>query len=346
MSSYQSALKKLKTGQVSPVYLLYGSEQYLQDTFLSSLLDHCRQGQEELDLTRFDLQEDSLTLVLDEANLFSFFADRRVIVVDQADSLIGASRKSITDKEQAALLEYLAQPNEASVLIFRVLKDNLDKRRKLSKALLKEANFVEMTPMDERAVEAYLKEFLRDGKFKIQREGIQELLIRTNYDLTKVTSELNKLNSFANPDQLITKKDISLLVPRSLESNVFELSNAVVALQIEKAVKIYRDLLLLNNNPIQLHALLITQFRLFIQSRILMEAGHLEGDIAKTLSVHPYRVKLALKNNRILSLNQLQQFYMDLVEADFAMKQGLGNKETYFYILLMKLQDMVEKNKS
>ena len=137
--------------------------------------------------------------------------------------------------------------------------------------------------------------------------------------------------------QPITIDVVRTLVPRTLESNVFELTDAVMKKQIDKAVQIYQDLILMKHEPIALHALIVSQFRLIIQSKLLNQQGYLEANIAKELGVHPYRVKLALQSGRRTQLKQLVSFYDELIEVDFHMKTGIGIKETHFYLLLTKL---------
>ena len=55
---------------------------------------------------------------------------------------------------------------------------------------------------------------------------------------------------------------------------------------------------------------------------------------------HPYRVKLALESVRSLQFEELIKFYTELAEADYYMKTGFGDKETYFYVLLTKLAQL------
>lgn len=175
---------------------------------------------------------------------------------------------------------------------------------------------------------------------KITREATQELLVRVNFQLTEAMSELSKLRSFATAGEAITIDVVRTLVPRSLETDVFELTNAVLGRQIDRAVQIYQDLILMKHEPIALHALVVSQFRLIIQAKLLNQSGYQEANIAKELGVHPYRVKLSLQSGRQLSMRQLVVFYEELIEVDFRMKTGVGIKETYFYLMLTRMIQM------
>ena len=126
------------------------------------------------------------------------------------------------------------------------------------------------------------------------------------------------------------------MVPRSLETDVFSLSQAVLKRKLSQAVQIYQDLLLAKHEPVALHALLVSQFRLLIQVKLLGHQGYQQAEIAQQLSVHPYRVKLALETVRRLDLRQLYDFYDALAEADFQLKQGIGVKEIQFDSLVSR----------
>ena len=338
--AYQTHIQAIKQGKLAPIYTLLGQDIYLQDRLVETLKEYLDQ-EGDMDYSRFDLQETPLNDIIDEANSFSFFADQRLILVDHAEALLGQSRPGLTKNQEAALLEYCQNPNPASVIVFKTQRDQLDKRRKLVKTLQKTTAMVDCSSLSERELETYLAQYLDQESFDLDRNARQELLLRTNFNLTSMMSELRKIATFAQVGQVISKQDIILLVPRSLESDIFELTKAVLSLDVARATQIYQDLLLMKKEPVALHALIMGQFRLYIQTRILSLKGSLQGDIAKQLGVHPYRVKLALENNRALSLDQLYYFYLLLVDGDKDMKTGVGQPESHFYILLMKLVDLV-----
>lgn len=336
---YQVAIQAVRQRKLKPIYTLFGSEVFLQQEFLQTLLNQFGEA-DNLDMARIDLEEQSMDAVLDEAEMFSFFAEYRLIIVENVQFLKAQSKQKLSDAQEKRLMAYLQSPNEASVVIFVIENDQIDKRRKLTKMMMKETDFVEVNPLKERQVQQYVQSYLQHHELKITREATQELLVRVNFQLTEAMSELSKLKSFAITGETITIEVVRTLVPRSLETDVFELTNAVLARQIDRAVQIYQDLLLMKHEPIALHALVVSQFRLIIQAKLLNQSGYQEANIAKELSVHPYRVKLALQSGRQLTMRQLIVFYEELIEVDFRMKTGVGIKETYFYLMLTKMIQM------
>lgn len=334
--NFQKAVQAIRQDEIKPVYFVQGSEKYLIDEFLHTLLDHLGPS-DSLDALNLDLAELSINAVIEEANVFSFFADQRIIVVDQADFVSTSPSYRLSKSEEKNLLAYLENPNPATILIFLSRTDSMDKRRKLAKSLQKLTCLVEVSPMDERAVDRYVRQYLANSTLSLNKYAIDELLNRVNYQLSLAMIEIQKLETYALSSGPIDVATIRQLVPRTLETDVFELTKAVTSKNIKQAVQIYQDLILMKNEPIALHALLVSQFRLMVQVKLMLSQGLMQGQIAKYLNVHPYRVKLASQSVQSRQLKDLLQLYDELAEVDFHMKTGFGLRDSHFYLLLLKM---------
>lgn len=334
---FQAAMRELKRQIFHPVYTLIGTEEYLKRQFLRAI-QYQMNEQEETDIVRLDLNEVALDAVLDEAETFSFFTDRKLLIVENSLFVTPKNPNPIEDHEQKRLLDYLNAPNSSTTIIFCVPYDQLDKRKKIGKAFLIDTQLVDISQLKEQAVRQYVLNYLQNAPFKITRDGVEALLVRTDFHLTHTMNELEKIETFATDrKEAISKGEINKLVPRSLEGDIFELTNAMVKRRVSRAVQIYRDLLLLGNEPIALHGLIVSQFRIIIQAKILSRQGEHEAQISKKLSVHPYRVKMALQIGAGMPLDQLLNYYDRLAEVDYQMKTGYGLRDNHFYVLLTQL---------
>ena len=332
--TFQACISQIRKGQLGANYFLAGTERYLRQQLQDALIDQVDQAGS-FEVSRFDLNDTELATILDEADAFSFFADKRVVLIDNAQVLVSNSKVKVDDHDQKRLLAYLADPNPGSLLIWLCDSNQVDKRKKLTKAFQTQAKWVDVAPLDAKEMGAYLQSYLADSTLQISREGLEELRMRVNDDLTLAMAELHKLAQYSNQGKPITL-EVKDLVPRSLETDVFSLSQAVLKRKLSQAVQIYQDLLLAKHEPVALHALLVSQFRLLIQVKLLGHQGYQQAEIAQQLSVHPYRVKLALETVRRLDLRQLYDFYDALAEADFQLKQGIGVKEIQFDLLVSR----------
>lgn len=336
---FQTVIQHLNRGTINPIYTLVGEEAYLKEQFMETLYKVLG-GVDNLDISKLDLQEFTMDAVLDEAEMFSFFSDYRLLIVSNASFLNAQGKVKLTDKEQNRLLDYIANPNTASVIIFNVDNPSLDKRKKITKAMNKQTTVVDISHLDEEQVSRYVQSYIKQSDISYTREAVHELLVRVNYQLTNAMVEIAKLELFAQSERRITIDTVRTLVARTLESDVFQLSNAIANKDVSRAIQIYQDLILMKHEPIALHALMVSQFRVMVQAVILARTGMNQADIAKQLAIHPYRVKLALESVRSLQFEELIKFYTELAEADYYMKTGFGDKETYFYVLLTKLAQL------
>jgi DNA polymerase-3 subunit delta len=99
---------------------------------------------------------------------------------------------------------------------------------------------------------------------------------------------------------------------------------------------LYDDLYIQGEETIKINAILISQIRLLLQTAILMKIGYQQGNIAETLKVHPYRVKLAMQQAKKLNQKDLAHLYDELIENDYLIKSGRMEKEFLFQLFVLK----------
>ena len=148
-------------------------------------------------------------------------------------------------------------------------------------------------------------------------------------------------------DGQITLEEIEEVVPKSLQDNIFDLTQMILKCQIDQARNLVKDLRLQGEDEIKLIAILLSQFRMYSQVKIFSEEGQSESQIVANLSdlsgrkVNPYQVKFALRDSRRLSLSFLKQAMMIFIEADYAIKSGTYEKDYLFDLALLKVANSV-----
>lgn len=332
---FQKAMQQLKSKTVPAVMTIYGTEYYLQQSLIRTLESCYEEGQ--CEVIRLDAEQEEWDMILDEAEMFSFFAEKRVIIVDNAMLLATQSKQKLLESTQKRFVDYVENPNEMTVLVLMLPYNQLDQRKKLTKLLQQKSLFVDVTPLDEKEVERYVTQHLAYHTLNMTKDAQQELLQRVHYQLSDAMNELQKVEHYALDGDTVTKEIIQKLVPQSLESDVFELTKAILERKLQRTTSIYRDLIRLKHEPIALHALIVSQFRLMLQAKISADIGYSQADIAKQLGVHPYRVKLATQSVRHLSISQLSDIYQLLFQADYAMKRSQLSTEVAFDLLVMQI---------
>lgn len=332
----QQALQEIRSQKFQSLYVVLGTEDFLQQQIREAFLASLNVDQDDLNFAQFDLEQDSLDMVLDEAQSTPFFGDYRLVFVDNPFFLTAEKKSNAPEHNIEELLAYLQQPIDTSIVVFFASYEKLDERKKITKQLKKVATVIDVQPMKEADVRRYLQQTLDNDGLLMEREAFEMFIRLTDMRLSKAMQELEKLRLYAGEQKRISKQAVEQLVPKSLEHNVFDLTNYVLQGKTEAALRLYDDLHIQGEETIKINAILIGQIRLLLQTAILMKVGYQQGNIAETLKVHPYRVKLAMQQARKLNQKELAHLYDELIENDYLIKSGRMDKEFLFQLFVLK----------
>lgn len=211
------------------------------------------------------------------------------------------------------------------------------------KLIKKQAATFQAKKLNERELEGWLVSRAAEEGCRIDRKAAEHLISLAGTNMIALDHEINKLALYAGSGNEITDGMVELLTARSLEQNVFELVEKVVHRRIDEALRIYYDLLKLNEEPIKILALLAGQFRLIYQTKELARRGYGQQQIASYLKVHPYRVKLAAGQAGLFSADELNRIMALLADSDYQMKSGGLKKEMIIEMFLFQLHEMKAK---
>lgn len=332
----QKALQEIRTKSLQPIYLVTGTEKFLQEQVRQAFLTRFEVSKDDLNFASFDMEREPLDLVIQEAQSLPFFGDQRLIFVERPFFLTAEKKANVPEHDLDDFLLYLKNPMDTAVLVIFAEYDKLDERKKITKQLKKVGIIIDVAPMKEADVRRYLQQTLTNDGIEMTREAFELFLRLTDLHLSKAMQELQKLRLYAGKDAKITKEIVQQLIPKTLEHNVFELTNDVLQGKVADAWRLYDDLLLQGEETIKINAILIGQVRLLLQASILMKVGYQQANIAETLKIHPYRVKLAMQQARKFNEKQLAALYHELIENDYLVKSGQIDKEFLFQLFVLK----------
>lgn len=330
--------KKIKKQQFSSVYLLFGTENFiLKET--KQLLIQSALGDEEADfnLSVYDLEETSVEAALEDAETLPFIGERRVVVLNNPVFLTAERTKEKIEHDLGRLEAYLNEPSPFSILVFIAPYEKLDERKKITKLLKKQAEVLEANGLNEQQMKEWIRNRAGQYDVHIAEDALDDLISLTDGNLMMLTQELDKLALYSGQGNVISSETVHLLVPRSLEQNIFSLVEKVVQRKVAEALRIFYDLLRNNEEPIKILSLLVGQFRLLFQVKELSKMGYGQQQIASAVKVHPYRVKLAAGQGKNFTEAELLQILDSLAEADYQMKMGKMDKKLILEMFLMKL---------
>lgn len=330
----QQALQTIREQTLRPLYLVLGTELFLQEKIRQAFMEKMGVDKDSLNFMQFDMEKDPLDWVLDEAE--SMLGEQRLIFVEQPFFLTAEKKNSAPEHNLDNFLEYLKNPYDGAVVVFFANYEKLDERKKVTKQLKKAAELINVQPMKEHDVRVYLQQTFEEEKLQLSRETFDLFLQLTDFKLSRAMQELPKIKLFAGETKKVDRQMLLQLIPKSLDHNIFDLTGAILGGKVDEALRIYQDLHLQGEETIKINAILIGQIRLFIQTQILMKQGYQQAKIAETLKVHPYRVKLAMQQVRNYQPQKLVALYDELVENDYLTKTGQVDKEFAFQMFVLK----------
>lgn len=226
----------------APVYLFIGPETYRRRACRTAIVERvldpeqCEEG-----VTRHDLEDDTLSAILDDARSMSLFASNRVIWVAGAEAALPRGKAAASDDEgdgkQAgsaeALEAYCKDPTPGTVVIFNAQKydfDGEDKARnervlKFYKAVPEVVEFRKMTPQDARA---FAQSEASQRGLRLGGDELELLVDATASDPARIANEIEKLALFAQArGGNVSVEDVFALVPNASETTIFGLVNAL-----------------------------------------------------------------------------------------------------------------------
>lgn len=297
-------------------YLIYGNDYGL----IKREIDKITNGI--IDVVKYDLSASNVSEVIEEASCMSLFGDKKVVIGENALFLTGTNTSVNHDIDY--LTSYVNAENHDNIVILTVVQDKLDERKKIVKLLKKNVTVIHKETIDEKDLPKFvIKEFLNNG-YKIDYKTASYFVDYVGKNVDILLSEINKMIIYKDTDKEIFIEDILNISSKGFNDNVFDLSDAIMKKDFKKIFSCYNDLMILKEEPIKIIALLASQFTLVYQSKLLSKEGFMSKDIASTLKVHPYRVKLALETN--YPDFELKDILKKLHNLDYEIKTGKVDK--------------------
>ena len=298
-------------------YLIYGPDRTIINNELNKLIKELKID----DIVKYDMTNSNLLDVIEDASTVGLFSSNKIIILD--DCYFLNANKTIDNIEE--LEKYLEKYNPNNYCIFICYSDKVDTRKKIYKLLKSKAKIIEKVKIDDDYLLNYVKEELEREQYKI--EDINYFLNRVGKNLNNIKNELNKLMMYKLDSREIKNIDIDKIVIKSMEEEIFALTDAVILKNTELALNLLDSFLKKDYEEIQIIMLIAAQFRFLFQVKRLLNKGKSEGEIAKILEVNPYRVKFTVKKLYSYSEKMLLDYIQKLAKMDHDIKLGLINKK-------------------
>lgn len=319
------------TNNNNPHTLIWGADDFLNDYLVRSYAkEDCFK---DLEHVTVDCESDGLDELIASLTESSLFSEQKFIVVKNPFFLTAKVSKKLQKQidDLQKIFENLADLEDVVVIVASYEK--IDRRKKLTKTVLKQFNVVEpqIRPYE---VASTTKALIKDEGYIITQSALQLLIERSDQVIDTILSNYQKLKMVAT-DNKITEKSVMQNVDLSLAQNIFAILESALDKNYREAVERLDNQLREGTNPIQLLAVFENQLELILVVKILAQRGRSEPQIVKELGVHPYRVKLALRNR--LKIDKLENLLRDAIDLEFKYKNGTYREDNFLKLFILNV---------
>ncbi|GGF78655.1 DNA polymerase III subunit delta [Paenibacillus albidus] len=334
----KTAVKDIKQGKISPLYVLYGSEKFRMNEF-AALLEAQLIAKEDRDFAviPFDLSETPVQAVVEEAETVPFMVERKLLLVRDASLFTAGKENAKLEHRVEVLNEYLQRPAEFSVIVFMVNHDKLDERKKIVKAVKAAGTVLAFNPLGADELLRWVEKGIRERGCSAAPGTAEALIANAGTGLQGLSGEMDKLCLFAGTGGTVDPAAVESLVHRGTEQNVFTLVEDIANLRLDKALNTLYELLKQREEPIKIAALIARQFRMILQVKDLSALSYSQGQIASQLGLHPYAVKIAGEQARKFGSERLRTILSALADLDYQMKTGGVDKVMGLEMFMLRL---------
>ena len=317
-----SFAKSIKSG-----YMLVGVDEYLLTTAYNLIVKYSKVEYADLNIIKFSEGIVDCNDVVRALETMPVFSDKKIVLLDARMS------KKSEIKNVSVLNDYLKNPNDLAILVVNIgaNEDDIGIDKKL-------IEIVDCNRLDIKFVEAKINSVVTKNNKKIDSSAMKLLIEFCLCDLAKILVECDKLIAYVGERENITTADIREIVTRSIEYQIFELTDAIAKKDSKKVYAILGDLKAKKDEYKMLPSLIYSHFRRLFHVSINQNLSNLE--ISKMLGIKEYAVKMSQNQVKLFSKSSLKKINELCANLDYDLKQSNISLENAVDVLILSILNM------
>ena len=247
----------------------------------------------------------------------------------------------------AALAAFLPKIPETTVLVLVEQPDekkaggkkgkvSVDRRGKLYKAVGKYGLAVEFVPQSEQDLRRWMASRLRREKIQITEGAMNRFFEMVGADMSRISTETEKLISYAGEGGTIRREDVEALTSEVLEGSVFRMIDLLARHDCRGALAIFDDLMQLREAPVLILVLILRQFNQMMQAKRILETGGLPG-VMSELKKADWQARQLISQARSFTPGQLRGAVEECVRTQQMAQSGHIDMQLAVELLIVKL---------
>lgn len=304
--------KDITEGTLQHFYLLIGDEGYLKKQYKEKLVHALVDPEDSMNYHYEEGNNPNLSNIYDLAETLPFFAERRVIVLENT----GLLKKSIEDIKK----RFEAFPDTTYIIM---VEDEVDGRNALYKFFKEKGYIAEMKMPSDKLLLSWIKKICSGAEKTIDDTAVFYLIEHMGTEMYLLKNELDKLISYCANKSHITIEDMNEICLDEAEDKIFDMLDAIASRNQKKALKLYRDLLELRKPAMQILALLNRHYNILMQISSLKEEGKDYKTMASVCGIQPFTVKKYVNQTSAYSFTTLYNMVERCQMTEQEVKTGI-----------------------
>lgn len=325
----------LKNNKLKNLYLFYGQEEFLKKYYIDSIEKDILQN----DLSslnkivlegKFDMQK-----LEDACETMPVFSERKLVLVKNSglfkSGKDGAKQQSVKDN----LLNYLKNVPSYTVLVF--YEEEIDKRLKTVDAVKKNGLIVEFSFQKPAELVKWVMKVFKSYKKEIGMDVASYLIEICEQGMTEILNEVKKLVMFVGERNNITIEDIDKVCTKSVKSKIFDLTDAVAEQNLDKALSLLNDMIMIKEPLPKILFMITRQLRHVLEMKLLCKEGMSVKEASAKIGIAPFAGGKVANQAKSFSEEKLKEGIKEAFELDLAIKTGRINDRVAAELLINKL---------
>lgn len=316
--------REIKEGNFRHVYLLYGEEDYLRQQFTSRLKEAITGG-DEMNCTLFQGASADVDEILSTAGTLPFFAERRLIVLDEC----GFFKKSLPK-----ILELVEKTPDYLYLIFT--EKSVESTSRLYKAISKKGLAAKMSTPSESSLQQWTRmQFLAAGK-SIEPGAVSLLIEMTGSTMGLLKGEIDKLISYCAGAPVVRYADVQAVSSTVADSTIFTLIDFIGKKNQKRALACYREMLMQNVSASYILTRMEIQFTGILGVMEGRKAGESPDRLAKQLKAAPFQIRKYTEQAVNYTAQNVKEILTSCAVLDEKIKTGRMKDNIAVEMLIIK----------
>lgn len=312
VQSVDRATVEIASGKIAPGYLVYGEEAYWHERLMHALLG-AFPGSETL-----GGEEIAWESLRDLVSQPSFFGPQ-LWLVRGAQDMFRSGEERFIDAVSPGTCLALSCP----------VKENPATKPFLAKWEAIGGLLVEAAEPSFSEASRWVVDAMKSGGLRMAPDAVESLITIVGRSIERLDKEVEKIVAYMGPapDGARAPREVATQVvvqcaSADPEKTSFGLIDAVAARNSSKAFSEYLDLRSRGANPVGTIALLASHFGLVWRAKEAELRKTPQGELGKTLGVHPYAAKKASAEARRWTFGQMETALRTLCAVDEDLKRG------------------------